>query len=95
MRGKPIFFDPTDKRARRLQGLAWGAGTVSAVIFLLFTAILVVVNRPEDKSFDQQLSAHTSIRLCLGTDLLASAALAASTPDRRRRPSARGLILRG
>ena len=62
MLGKPIFFDPTGKRARLLQALAWSAGTISAVIFVLFTAILVVVNRPDDKSFDQQLSAHTSIR---------------------------------
>jgi hypothetical protein len=62
MLGKPIFFDPTGKRARLLQGLAWVAGTLSAVIFVLFTAILVVVHRPEDKGFDQQLSAHTSIR---------------------------------
>jgi hypothetical protein len=62
MLGKPIFFGPTGKRARLLQGLAWVAGTLSAVIFVLFTAILVVVHRPEDKGFDQQLSAHTSIR---------------------------------
>ena len=62
MLGKPIFFDPTGKRARLLQALAWVAGTLSAVIIVLFTAILVVVHRPEDKSFDQQLSAHTSIR---------------------------------
>ena len=62
MLGKPIFFDPTGKRARLLQALAWAGGTVSAVIFVLFTAILLVVNRPDDKSFDQQLSAHTSIR---------------------------------
>ena len=62
MLGKPIFFDPTGKRARLLQALAWAAGTVSAVIFVLFTAILLVVNRPDDTSFDQQLSAHSSIR---------------------------------
>ena len=30
MLGKPIFFDPTGKRARLLQALAWAAGTVSA-----------------------------------------------------------------
>ena len=62
MLGKPIFFDPTGKRARLLQALAWAAGTVSAVIFVLFTAILLVVNWPDDTSFDQQLSAHSSIR---------------------------------
>ena len=39
MRGKPIFFDPTGKRARLLQALAWVAGTLSAVIIVLFTAI--------------------------------------------------------
>ena len=39
-----------------------GGGTLSTIIFVLFTAILFVVNRPEDTSFDQQLSAHISIR---------------------------------
>jgi len=62
MLGKPIFFDPTGKRARVLQALAWLAGTVSAIVMVLFAAILVVVHRPEDKSFDQQLTSHTSIR---------------------------------
>ena len=38
------------------------AGTLSTIVILLFAAILVVVHRPEDKSFDRQLSAHTSIR---------------------------------
>ena len=62
MLGKPIFFDPTGKRARLLQALAWVAGAVSAVIFVLFTAILVVVHRPEDKSFDQQLFAPRTLQ---------------------------------
>ena len=62
MLGKPIFFDPTGKRARLLQVFAWVVGTVSAIVIVAFAAILVVVHRPEDKSFDQQLSSHTSIR---------------------------------
>jgi len=62
MLGKPIFFDPTGKRARFLQAFAWVAGTLSAIVIVAFAAILIVVHRPEDKSFDQQLSAHTSIR---------------------------------
>src|SRR6476619_5043036 len=62
MIGKPVFFDPTGGRARLLQAFAWVVGTLSAIIMVLFAAILVVVYRPEDKSFDQQLSAHTSIR---------------------------------
>ena len=62
MLGKPIFFDPTGRRARLLQAFAWVAGTVGAIIFVVFTAILVIVPRTEDKSFDQQLSVHTSIR---------------------------------
>jgi cellulose synthase/poly-beta-1,6-N-acetylglucosamine synthase-like glycosyltransferase/peptidoglycan/xylan/chitin deacetylase (PgdA/CDA1 family)/spore germination protein YaaH len=63
MLGKPVFFDPTGKRARFLRAAAWTVGTLSAVIFVLFAAILLVVHTPEeDKSFDRQLSAHTSIR---------------------------------
>ena len=62
MLGKPVFFDPTGKRARLLRAVAWVAGTLSTIVILLFAAILVVVHRPEDKSFDRQLSAHTSIR---------------------------------
>ena len=62
MLGKPIFFNPTGKRARLLQAFAWVVGTLSAIVIVAFAAILVVVHRPEDKSFDQQLSSHTSIR---------------------------------
>ena len=62
MLGKPIFFDPTGRRARLLQAFAWVAGTIGAIIFVVFTATLVIVPRMEDKSFDQQLSVHTSIR---------------------------------
>jgi hypothetical protein len=62
MLGKPVFFDPTGKRARLLRAVAWVAGTLSTIVIVLFAAILVVVHRPEDKSFDRQLSAHTSIR---------------------------------
>ena len=62
MLGKPVFFDPTGKRARLLRAVAWVAGTLSTIVIVLFAAILVVVHRPEDKSFDRQLSAHISIR---------------------------------
>ncbi len=62
MIGKPVFFDPTGRRARILHALAWVVGTLSAIVIVVFTAILLVVHRPEDKGFDQQLTAHTSIR---------------------------------
>ena len=62
MLGKPIFFDPTGKRGRLLRAVAWVAGTLSTIVIVLFAGILVIVDRPEDKSFDQRLSAHTSIR---------------------------------
>jgi hypothetical protein len=32
MLGKPIFFDPTGKRAHLLQAFAWVAGTIGAII---------------------------------------------------------------
>jgi peptidoglycan-N-acetylglucosamine deacetylase len=62
MLGKPIFFDPTGKRARLLQGLAWVLGTFSALIMVGFFAILMVVHRPNDSSFDRRLTSHVSIR---------------------------------
>ena len=68
MLGKPVFFDPTGKRARLLRAVAWVAGTLSTIVIVLFAAMLVIVHRPEDKSFDRQLSAHISMRL--GPDLL-------------------------
>ena len=80
MLGKPIFFDPTGKRARLLQALAWAVGTLSAVIFVLFAAILLVVHRPDDKSFDQQLSAHTSIRCAWAPTCSPAHAVADSKP---------------
>jgi cellulose synthase/poly-beta-1,6-N-acetylglucosamine synthase-like glycosyltransferase/peptidoglycan/xylan/chitin deacetylase (PgdA/CDA1 family) len=62
MLGKPVFFDPTGKRARYFRAAAWVAGTLSSIIIVLFATILVVVHPPEDSSFDRQLSAHSSIR---------------------------------
>ena len=62
MLGKPIFFDPTGKRGRLLRAVAWVAGTLSTIVIVLFAGILVIVHRPEDKSFDQRLDAHTSVR---------------------------------
>ena len=81
MLGKPIFFDPTGKRARLLQAFALVVGTLSAVVMVLFAAILVVVNRPEDKSFDDQLASHNSIR-CAWAPTCSERTLS----RRRRRP---------
>ncbi len=62
MLGKPVFFDPTGKRARLLQVLAWGLGTLSAIIMVGFFAILMIAHRPGDGSFDRQLTSHAPIR---------------------------------
>jgi peptidoglycan-N-acetylglucosamine deacetylase len=62
MMHKPIFFDPTGKRARFVRALAWLAGAFSALVMVVFVAILMIVHRPVSASFDEQLSAHTSIR---------------------------------
>ena len=80
MLGKPIFFDPTGKRARLLQAFALVIGTLSAVVMVLFAAILVVVNRPEDKSFDDQLASHNSIRCAWAPTCSEAHALSATTP---------------
>ena len=62
MIGKPVFFDPSGKRGRVLRGLAWAMGTLSAVVFVMFGATLIVVHRPGDDKFEAQLSPHVSIR---------------------------------
>jgi peptidoglycan-N-acetylglucosamine deacetylase len=62
MRSKPIFFDPTGKRARLVQVLAWALGVLSAVIMVGFFAILMIAHRPGNDSFDEQLTSHASIR---------------------------------
>ena len=56
---KPVFFDPTGKRARLLKGLAWILGAFSALVVVAFAAILVIVHRQGN---DSSLSAHGSIR---------------------------------
>jgi hypothetical protein len=69
MLGKPIFFDPTGKRARLLQGSAWVLGTFSALIMVGFFAILMIAHRPNDSSFDRRLTSHGLHPLRLGSDL--------------------------
>ena len=59
---KPVFFDPTGKRSRVVRGLAWVVGTLSALVVVVFVAILMIVHRPANGSFDQQLASHASIR---------------------------------
>ena len=39
MLGKPVFFDPTGKRARLLRAVAWVAGTLSTIIIVLFAIL--------------------------------------------------------
>ena len=43
---KPIFFDPTGKRARALSAFAWVSGTISLLTLAAFVLTLVVVDRP-------------------------------------------------
>jgi peptidoglycan-N-acetylglucosamine deacetylase len=52
MLGKQIFFDPTGKRARLLRRLAWGMGTISAVVFIAFGATLMVVHHPASAALE-------------------------------------------
>jgi cellulose synthase/poly-beta-1,6-N-acetylglucosamine synthase-like glycosyltransferase/peptidoglycan/xylan/chitin deacetylase (PgdA/CDA1 family) len=46
MTGRPIFHDPTGRRGRVLARLAWVAGTLSALVTVLFIATLMVAHRP-------------------------------------------------
>lgn len=62
MIGKQVFFDPTGERALVLRWLAWVAGTLSALVVVVFVAILMIVHRPINDSFDDRLAAHASIR---------------------------------
>jgi peptidoglycan-N-acetylglucosamine deacetylase len=60
---KPVFFDPTGKRAHRLHAIAWIVGTLSTIVLVVFAAILMTIRRPSvGDSFDQQVSPHMSIR---------------------------------
>jgi len=62
MRGKPIFFDPTDKRARLLQGLGMGRRHRQRRHFSTVYGDPCGRESAKDKSLDQELSAQTSIR---------------------------------
>jgi len=79
MIGKPVFFDPTGKRGRVLRGLAWGMGTLSALIIITFAAILLVVHRPGNDTFDEQFSPHVSIRCAWAPTCSAAHGIAVTT----------------
>jgi peptidoglycan-N-acetylglucosamine deacetylase len=51
MKHKPVFFDPTGKRARVFTGLAWFLGTLSGIALVLFVTILMIVHRPTAINF--------------------------------------------
>ena len=59
MIGKQIFFDPTGKRALVLRWLAWALGTLSALVMIIFVAILMIVHHPANAGLD---SPQVSIR---------------------------------
>jgi peptidoglycan-N-acetylglucosamine deacetylase len=61
MIGKPIFFDPTGRRAHVLARLAWVLGTISTLVIVLFIATLMVVDRPGVERPDPR-APHPSIR---------------------------------
>jgi cellulose synthase/poly-beta-1,6-N-acetylglucosamine synthase-like glycosyltransferase/peptidoglycan/xylan/chitin deacetylase (PgdA/CDA1 family) len=52
MSNSPIFFDPTGKRGRVLARLAWGAGTLTAVMIVLFVTTLIIVDKPASRNQD-------------------------------------------
>ncbi|HBH40850.1 MAG TPA: polysaccharide deacetylase, partial [Rhizobiales bacterium] len=78
MIGKPVFFDPTGKRSRVLRGLAWGVGTLSALVMTVFVAILMLVDRPIADSFDE-LASHPSIRCAWAPTCSAAHGITVST----------------
>ena len=43
---KPVFFDPTGRRARLLGRLLWVAGTLSTLVVVAFIGLLVTAHRP-------------------------------------------------
>ncbi|MGO8839994.1 MAG: polysaccharide deacetylase family protein [Methyloceanibacter sp.] len=76
---KPVFFDPTGKRSRVVRGLAWVVGTLSALVVVVFVAILMIVHRPANGSFDQQLASHASIRCAWAPTCSAAHAITVTT----------------
>src|SRR6478672_12846541 len=98
MIGKPVFFDPTGKRSRVLRGLAWGVGTLSALVMTVFVAILMIVHRPTADSFDQQLASHASIRCAWAPTCSAAHGITVSTaadPELLKSASMLAAVLRG
>jgi cellulose synthase/poly-beta-1,6-N-acetylglucosamine synthase-like glycosyltransferase/peptidoglycan/xylan/chitin deacetylase (PgdA/CDA1 family) len=79
MIGRQIFFDPTGKRALVVRLLAWVVGTLSALVIVVFAAILTIVHRPVSASFDEQLSSHASIRCAWAPTCSAAHALKVTT----------------
>ncbi len=43
MAAKPVFFDPTGKRARRVSFVAWSLAVLSTLLFVAFVASMLVV----------------------------------------------------
>ena len=43
MAAKPVFFDPTGKRARRVSFVTWSLAVVSTLLFLAFAASVLIV----------------------------------------------------
>src|SRR5690242_16672905 len=43
MAAKPVFFDPTGKRARRVSIVAWALAVFSTLAFIAFVASVVIV----------------------------------------------------
>jgi peptidoglycan-N-acetylglucosamine deacetylase len=79
MIGKPVFFDPTGRRARLLQRLAWAVGALSMLVIVVFTATLMIVHRPADGGFSQQAASHISIRCAWAPTCSAAHALTSTT----------------
>ena len=76
MIGKQIFFDPTGKRALVLRWLAWALGTLSALVMIIFVAILMIVHHPANAGLD---SPQVSIRCAWAPTCSAAHALTITT----------------
>jgi peptidoglycan/xylan/chitin deacetylase (PgdA/CDA1 family)/spore germination protein YaaH/glycosyltransferase involved in cell wall biosynthesis len=46
---KPVFFDPSGRRASRVTGVAWALGLLTLVIGIGFLASLVLMPQPQDQ----------------------------------------------
>ena len=96
MQKKPIFFDPTGRRASRLSRLRLTAGVISTVLVAVFVTSLLIGTRMSTLALSNDRTRHplSGIKV-VAPDLLKSAAQLASDVRERQKNAPRAARLHG